>query len=364
MSRANLTSIEAGRGVAALLVVAYHAGAIVVGPRGGRPPRLFGFGYAGVDFFFVLSGFLITFIHARDFGQPGRVWGYARKRLVRILPTYWLVMALLIPALFLFPALSADKPEKRDPLFILQSHLLLPQREPPVLGVSWTLTYEMAFYALIAATIVSVRLGAALMVAWAAMIAAGTFVDFPFPLSFLAFPRAAEFFLGMAVASLVRWEQRPGFFARHAVAMFGGGVAAFAAAGLFEVYGGLVTTHVYWPLVYGAAAASALLGAVLLEMGPGARAAPSPLVVLGAASYAVYLVHYPALLLFQRVALKAGLHDRLPVGAVFAAAVAAAPLLGVGLHYVAERPLLGKLSARAGASPSVPAGARAVARQR
>ena len=69
LARDRLVGIQAARGAAALLVVFYHAGRMLSLDQyvGNDPLRgLFRFGHAGVDFFFVLSGFIIYFVHHKD----------------------------------------------------------------------------------------------------------------------------------------------------------------------------------------------------------------------------------------------------------------------------------------------------------
>jgi exopolysaccharide production protein ExoZ len=87
--RARLEGVEAARGVAALLVVLYHAALHVEGDVPGSAV-LWGlphFGHAGVDFFFVLSGFIISFVHRRDLGRPDRLGHYLeRPRLSAYVP--------------------------------------------------------------------------------------------------------------------------------------------------------------------------------------------------------------------------------------------------------------------------------------
>ena len=64
-----LLGIQAGRGFAALLVVFYHATKMISLPQyAGHEPLhgFFQFGHAGVDFFFVLSGFIIMYVHYDD----------------------------------------------------------------------------------------------------------------------------------------------------------------------------------------------------------------------------------------------------------------------------------------------------------
>ena len=82
--------IEALRGLAATAVVFYHT-ARHTDKAYGTPllRQIFQFGHAGVDLFFVLSGFIILFVHFRDIGQPGRLSYYANRRFTRVMPTYW-----------------------------------------------------------------------------------------------------------------------------------------------------------------------------------------------------------------------------------------------------------------------------------
>src|ERR1700690_1319738 len=96
-SSGRLLSIQAARGVASLAVIFYHAGGGVALPQyvGFIPlGGFFNFGHAGVDFFFVLSGFIIYFVHHRDIGHPASLPRYTWRRLTRVLPIYWVVTAL------------------------------------------------------------------------------------------------------------------------------------------------------------------------------------------------------------------------------------------------------------------------------
>ncbi len=99
-----LTLIQTGRGVAACLVVLFHATGLVESPLYWNHSVLggaFHFGFSGVEFFFVLSGFIIYWAHARDLGRPEQLRKYAWRRFTRIYPTYWVVLALVTPV-FLF----------------------------------------------------------------------------------------------------------------------------------------------------------------------------------------------------------------------------------------------------------------------
>jgi exopolysaccharide production protein ExoZ len=126
--------IQALRGLAAIIVVCYHTGTlysknlnwVVFG-------NAFKFGHVGVDVFFVISGFIIYYIHHKDIGQPAKIYSFIYKRFTRIYPLYWIVL--------LFKLLI--KPT--DVLTILIAFCMFPIRHA-FINVSWTLSYEIFFY--------------------------------------------------------------------------------------------------------------------------------------------------------------------------------------------------------------------------
>jgi peptidoglycan/LPS O-acetylase OafA/YrhL len=93
-----IRSLQALRGVACLMVVLLHAGNWEPSTH---PKTLLlawarPFGWAGVDLFFVLSGFIITWTQERNLGRPAAVGSYLWRRLWRIYPIYlatWLATA-------------------------------------------------------------------------------------------------------------------------------------------------------------------------------------------------------------------------------------------------------------------------------
>jgi exopolysaccharide production protein ExoZ len=103
-----LRGIEMLRGLAAVLIVMHHADHLLWQDRyGGIRPfhGLFGEFHVGVDFFFVLSGFIIAWVHWGDIGRRSRLRHYAARRFTRIYPAYW---ALLIPLAILYHLFPAN----------------------------------------------------------------------------------------------------------------------------------------------------------------------------------------------------------------------------------------------------------------
>ncbi len=282
-----LDGVEAARGVAALLVVLRHATTILAGPHAYDAPvfaGLFMFGRAGVDFFFVLSGFIIAYVHAGDIGRRPAFPAFWRKRLLRIYPPYWIATAILVIVLLFSP--TRDFAE-RDPVHVLSSLLLLPEQHEPILGIGWSLRHEMLFYLFFSTLLLSRLLGTVLLITWAVAIgmaaAYQSIVGQPLatgPLAFLLLRFFnVQFFVGMGVAWLVMY--RP---ARQPGAWLLSGVTVFFGTGLYESFGGSIAPE--WPpltLAYAAGSAMALLGLTQLER-QRCWTIPRPLLTLGTAS--------------------------------------------------------------------------------
>lgn len=104
---------------------------------------------AGVDIFFVISGFVIVHASASLFGTAGGPLIFLRRRLARIVPLYWIVTSLFLLVLLLDH--SAIHGDIGSPLYCLASYLFIPMMRPdgmiqPAYGLGWTLNYEMFFY--------------------------------------------------------------------------------------------------------------------------------------------------------------------------------------------------------------------------
>ena len=208
-SRKLLVSLQAGRALAAVLVVLFHLGGIVADAKYFNVPWVaapFRFGDAGVEFFFVLSGFIIASAHAADISRPSRLIPYLQRRAIRIYPPYWIVFALVCLLALPFGATRATLPTDLGTL--TEAWFLFPQ-DPAVVGgtgspviiAAWTLRYEVLFYLYFALLIVDLRLG--LLVAVGYAIAFASLRHQPgnvFPLTFLLNPCVWLFGMGIVVA--------------------------------------------------------------------------------------------------------------------------------------------------------------------
>ena len=346
--RPSLGSLQAARAVAALWVVLFHATSLSHERLGAHLFRgVFTFGFVGVDFFFVLSGFIIYYVNAgRDHGDHFST--YLTKRLLRVFPIYWIVSGVKVALLLLVP--SAAKPHELQPGFLIASFLLAPQPVLPIIGAAWTLSYELLFYLVFGVAVaVKGRTLPIVLVAWMTLVAAGQVllamrvVDarWLYLLEFLANERNAEFVLGAAAAYLVT-SRRIGVW--PAVASLLSGLALFALSSA-ELVGG--HDIAWYSIRFGLPSMLIVVGLSGLELRNGLRV-PSSLQFLGDASYAIYLTHAFFLgLLFKVLEAFAGrLNWRGAQSAAVVAAICSAIAAGCVVHLLVERPVLATLRAR------------------
>ena len=331
MAAPRLSGVEALRGVAALGVVFYHAARHL--NRAYAVPWLIGatrFGHAGVDLFFVVSGFIILFVHRRDVGQPACWRHYAWRRFSRVMPTYWVALGLTL----LISAAGGHAPP--SPTTVLWSASLLPSFGKPLLGVAWTLQYEVVFYSLFGLLIVSVRAGLVTMAIWLAAILSNCAGWSP---AAAVLPPSLfdacnlEFFLGMAVA----WRARS--TVGRPVRVLAAGLVLFALSALAENAGILDGYAPLARLTYGIPSALLVLGVVASERSGQLRVADW-LGALGGSSYSIYLFQFVFIGTVWQVWLAAGLHGSAQTWVIYLLLVGAAAGGGLVTRRLVERPLM------------------------
>jgi len=152
-SKKVIEPIQALRGIAALMVVLWHASRYLAANGGGPIAQFFQPGATlGVDLFFLISGFIMVHTTRGGDGSKGYVALFFAKRATRIWPLW--AIALTAAVLLQFDAGFLTDPFKRD--WALRSLLFMPTAGgvsdvaplygAPVLGVGWTLNYEVYFY--------------------------------------------------------------------------------------------------------------------------------------------------------------------------------------------------------------------------
>ncbi len=285
-----IDSIQVLRGFAALSVAAFHLDAAAL-TRGFESPffSLFREGEAGVDIFFVISGFIIYYIAS---GRPSlTVRQFLSDRFWRIAPPYWLILLAYVAMGAIFSLLTTGAVLWPSLWQAIVSIFLLPQPEHIII-IAWTLSLEVLFYILFALTFIAggKRTFFAAMIIWviAAQVLKATEV-LPANLIGIAFNTVVlEFLFGAVIAHLtLAGESR---FQFPALLL---GLISMGAhyAGMFEV-------GREW---------SAGIPAALIVYGVLAwrRSIPQVLVLVGEASYILYLVHLLAFSVIGNLAMLA-----------------------------------------------------------
>jgi len=286
--RSYYASLQGARGFAAIAVLLYHVWQMAKDNLGRSfAGGWFSQGSHGVDFFFVLSGFIILHANREDIGVPSAAPRYFYRRLVRIYPILILLTVLKLAYMIVGGAGIPD--HKRALSYILCSTMLVPLPEFPFLSVSWTLCFEMFFYG----TFLLCVLYGTRIRWWMAGHAAGILVfnlpwlpPLEYPASFFFSPYILDFYLGCITAFLCAHRLVPPTLAWVCVAV--GGLLSALCVGahdhLLPLFNSLV------PLCWGLSFFFVITGIAALEQN-GRLRVPRPLAYLGDASYSIYLVH-------------------------------------------------------------------------
>lgn len=345
-----LPAIQALRALAATMVVFGH---LIGSARDhqalfGPMAALHYAGGAGVDIFFLISGFIMVQSSSRLFGSPAGPAEFLRRRLIRIVPLYWLATLVTV-------MLMQGHGRTASGEAIMASLAFIPFDTAgrgdgmafPLLDLGWTLNYEMMFYLIFALCLPLSRRRcvAACAAVLTAFVLAGALVSpLPIALYFWSRPITVEFVAGMGLALMAdKWRPFWPTTARLTLVVLAAVLYWDDPCKLFE----LKTTpnELIRLLGWGAPAALMLIAA---STGPVRmdNAAGRALVALGDASYALYLLHPFVIITLvkigQRIALLAG------IGAwgFILAGLAAAFGLAVIAHRIVEAPLTRILLAR------------------
>lgn len=337
---------------AALAVYLSH-----VGPPEGSPAFLEAFfesGYFGVTLFFVLSGFVLAFNYFEDMRSPslGGTYDFFVARFARVYPLYLLVLLYIVLRQHA-GGLEVDG--------WWQHGLAVQAWDPEITdayafnGPGWSIGVEFFLYAcfpllvplvgllrrprelLVAAAVV-----AAAMLALAAWFVISGRADLPWEdpssahrwLYRTPLTRLGDFLLGIFAARL--FVQAGG---SQAVGKIGRVLAPAAALAMLAAMAlpALTFTAWSWDVAYAIPAALLIFGLAVGPSSPLAKALSLPMIVLlGEASYAFYLVHWPAIFFFgagqwsTQLSGSIVLLEALNLGAILA--------LALGLHLAIEKP--------------------------
>lgn len=330
------------RFVAAFAVLAHH----ILEEASGSPlalvsPAAQRLGACGVDIFFVISG-LVMWHATAGFSSQTSARRFVARRLTRIIPSYWASLAIMVA---LACSGIAFKHVQLGAVGLGESVLLLPPTTSSglVLGVAWTLVYELYFYLICTAAlclpwqryrvalIVALLAGVPVVLNLVGAIAQGQYYGNPIVIEFLG---------GIFLGSVSTRLPAPGPRIRWAMLMICVGLFWWASvASPDQATAGLPPSFRWW--AWGLPA-TLLVAAFVHTEDTGGRVGRA-LTVLGNASYVLYLTHGFWMNVFARAVKSGAFHTPLNLYLAASCVAGLAVAFALGIHLYLEKPLLARL---------------------
>ncbi len=280
-------AIQSLRGIASLFVILEHI-------------RFLNCGAFGVDIFFCISGFMMMLTTHKD------THFFFRKRLIRILPLYYMMTFLTWWALLLFPEMFEQT--KAHPSLLIKSLLFIPFDIgggvlQPLMRIGWTVNCEMFFYVLFFISLhISHKYRGLICSCFlaAGVVLNGVMTVPSVPLSFYGNPIMLEFILG-----ILCYYAAGAIYRLHCHRHLGSFVLPLCAAAAVILFAALIWTKsginilgLRRPLVWGIP--GFLLTLCFFTIGLYIKL-PKWSVSLGDMSFSVYLIHYYPVMLLDRL---------------------------------------------------------------
>ena len=301
--KSNLKLIQLLRGIASLLVVLMHATGNIAG--GHYLGGFFNFGGAGVDIFFVLSGFIITYT-SNIFSAKKSVFSlFLKRRFVRIFPVYWIICTVFLAIHIALPSFYRTHYDFTvSNLF--NTYFLLPGHQM-INGVSWSLSYEIFFYILfsMAFLIRQKTVIVLFLISYVSLILMFSLFNHNLEgaykwVSFFFYPMITEFFMGILAALVI--PKLPVSFALPFLII---GSCTFIGFGIYSNIWGVsvpghfgnvvpVFGHFGRVVLFGIPSFFIIVGMVKYELSRLINL-HNIFILMGQASYSLYLIHLPIL---------------------------------------------------------------------
>ena len=289
--RKEIQSLQIYRGIAALAVV-FHHGWNSFSYFCQIENYFFDFlssvGKNGVDFFFVLSGFIITYSNYHKANRISQVKNYFIKRVIRVYVPYIPISLVMILSYHVFPSMSHEDRETS----LITSLFLIPHGSP-VLSVAWTLIHEMLFYLVFMIWFFSRRGFILVIFIWSLIILTNHYSMTMEPGTFMKYLISTynlEFILGV-VGALWYMQNKH----RKLVSIYVLGVFLLFLSLFMRYYDVLGINNVILVFSF----LLLILGSSSVESTK--TMSSKVLLLLGNASYSIYLIHNPEISVLFRV---------------------------------------------------------------
>lgn len=296
-----LDILQIFRGIAALMVVCHHTISSIKFYHKIDFP-FFNYiviiGKYGVDFFFVLSGFIISYSAYQKYNRPNSFKNYVKNRLIRIYVPYLPIGILMLVLYANFPDLS----NSNRAINVLTSLTLIPDGNP-ALSVAWTLTFELCFYLLFSISFFSIKSWNSFLILWCILIGLFNYTSLEsldiiknpfFRILFSLYN--IEFILGYLLALLIIRKKRINLNVVIATLSFSVLTYLYCIVNTYTFF--YFSTHFLFTIVT----------FIIIYLGiiyyPKKINKLAIMMLVGNASYSIYLIHNPLQMLLIRVCPK------------------------------------------------------------
>jgi exopolysaccharide production protein ExoZ len=341
----NLNLIQVLRGIASLFVVLFHTTQNAnIYLKKDFCFNAFSFGGAGVDIFFVLSGFIITYTSVKNLNNRDKLFPFLRRRFVRIFPAYWMVITGFLLLQFFFASFYSTTynftfSNLLGTFFLLPGHAM-------VNGVSWTLSYELFFYLLFALAFIipSKKLSLVLAVLYALAIVVLHCLGYNAEqqnnwLLLVTYPMNTEFIMGI-IAALVIYKLPA---AISLPLIITGTILFLTGAVLFNNGYGFIHNSFNRVIVFGVPSFLIITGVAKFELATTAKV-HNVFLKLGEASYSLYLLHLPLVVAAIKIINKLGIQSNAMVHILLFVLVIIICCCSVLFFKFIEKPVINKLN--------------------
>jgi len=333
-----LNLLQVYRGIGALLVVMFHVNQMST-ERLNQVTffNLFQAGWSGVDYFFVLSGFIMVYVHRSAIGKKDQLKSFLVKRCVRIYPIYWIITLIVLCFFLVIPGFA----NAQDLSFgkIILSLLLIPQNDKPILDVGWTLVYEIYFYVLFSIAIwFKPKQSVPILLAWLliTLLHFSKVIQFPdtfFLLNLVFGNMNLEFVLGgLAAYIVIKYNKK---ITNYRWILFGIANLGYLMLAILVAWGNIEFDRIK---TFAVLAALLIVAASSIDLKDSPRI-PALFIFLGDASYSIFLIHSPVISASTKIVQKANLGKYFD--GFFAPALVAlfAVVVGCIFYSLIEKPL-------------------------
>lgn len=337
----NLQFIQMLRGIACILVALMHI-TVTFSETYHLPflGNIFKFGGSGVDIFFVLSGFIITYSNRQYITKAASIGKFLIKRAIRIFPIYWIIISIFVLLQLLLPSFYRTH-FQLTATNIISTYLLFPNHEM-INGVSWSLTNELFFYIIFTFAILIPFKKYSLLLLLVFFIVLLLFPLTSFNTSnkneftkLLIFPMNIEFLLGISVVLLVDY-----FPKKWCTPFLITGIGLFILSALFSNNRLVFFNNDYnRVLMFGFPSFLIILAVVKYELAVSIKV-NKLFSQLGDASYSINLFHLPIVVAFYKIMVKLNVTNHLLTVIFSLGLFFFICLMGVFIYKKIESPLI------------------------